>query len=465
MRTEILEELKAIVGERGWTNDPEKLEPHLNEWRDRLHGSTALMLAPATTGEVSAILAHCHRHGVSVVPQGGNTGLCGGAIPDSSGEQILLSMSRMNSIRELDVASFCITVDAGCVLANVQDAARRAGLMFPLSLAAEGSCQIGGNLATNAGGINVIRYGTAREQVLGIEVVLADGTIWDGLRSLRKDTAGYDMKQVFIGSEGTLGVITAATLRLYPDPGETITAMLALESAQDAVVLLGYLRDQFADQIQAFELMSERCLQLVTRQIPELRHPFDSVAEWYVLLETATGGEPGEVEEVLAETILKGLAADAIVAKSGSEAEQFWRLRHAISEAQKPEGACLKHDISVPIGRMAEFLGAGEQLIAQLEPAARPVVFGHVGDGNLHYDILQPAGADAEEFRSNGRRITQAVYTLVSRLGGSISAEHGIGVLKKADLERFRNATEIELMRTLKRALDPGGILNPGKVI
>lgn len=465
MITALLEELKALVGERGWSDDPEVLEPHLTEWRDVLHGRTPIMLMPATTDEVSAILALCHRDGVGVVPQGGNTGLCGGAIPDTSGEQILLSLSRMREIRQLDPASFCITVDAGCVLADVQKAAREAGLLFPLSLAAEGSCQIGGNLATNAGGINVIRYGTARDQVLGLEVVLADGTVWNGLRSLRKDTAGYDMKQIFIGSEGTLGVITAATLKLYPDPGETITAMLALGSAQDAVTLLGYLRDHFADRILAFELMSERCLQLVTGYVADLTHPFDPRQEWYVLLETEICGGADQVETVLGETLLKELARDAIVAKSGAEAERFWRLRHAISEAQKPEGACLKHDIAVPIGRMAEFLDAGEQLVEALAPASRPVVFGHVGDGNLHYNIMQPVAAEPEGFRASGRQVTEAILELATRLGGTISAEHGVGVLKKADLEKFRHPTEIELMRVLKQALDPRGILNPGKVI
>lgn len=465
MKPGLLEELKSIVGAGAWTSDATELEAHLTEWRDTFRGATPIMLSPGTTAEVSSILECCAREGVGVVPQGGNTGLCGGAVPDASGEQILLSLSRMNRIRSIDPGNFSITVDAGCILADVQDASRDAGFLFPLSLAAEGSCQIGGNLATNAGGLNVIRYGTARDQVLGLEVVLADGRVWDGLRALRKDTAGYDIKQLFIGSEGTLGIITGATLKLYPQPGETMVAMLALDQAEDAVRLLGQLRARFTDRIQAFELISERCLRFVTRHIPDTRHPFEQAGNWYVLIETATGGDIELVEAGLGEALEQGLAVDAIVAKSVSETDRLWRLRHAISEAQKPEGASLKHDISVPVGRLADFLEAGSKLIDRLEPAARPVIFGHVGDGNLHYNITQPVGADPEDFRARGRGLTEAIYELVTQLGGSISAEHGIGVSKRADLRHYRHSTEIDLMCTLKKALDPQNILNPGKVI
>ena len=465
MNPALLDELKALVGEAGWTSDPALLEPHLTEWRDAVRGATPLMLMPASTAQVSAILKCCHRARVGIVPQGGNTGLCGGAIPDASGKQILVSLSRMRSIRHIDPADFSITVDAGCVLAEIQSAAAEAGLVFPLSLAAEGSCQIGGNLSTNAGGINVIRYGTARDQVLGLEVVLADGTIWNGLRTLRKDTAGYDMKQVFIGSEGTLGVITGAALKLFPDPGSTVTAFLGLDSAGDAVRLLGFCRERFADRIQAFELVSDRCLRYVSRHIPGSTHPFASTCGWYVLLEVAIGRHADTVETQLCDALEAGLASDAIVAKNVAEADRFWRLRHSISEAQKPEGACLKHDISVPIGRIAEFLDAAQQQVTELEPAARPVIFGHVGDGNLHYNIVQPAGADPDLFRAEGLRITEAIYDLVKEFSGSISAEHGIGVLKKTYLSRYRHPTEIGLMRTLKSCMDPLNILNPGKVI
>ena len=423
------------------------------------------MLSPSTTEQVSTIVRICARHGVGLVPQGGNTGLCGGAIPDDSGEQVLVSLSRLNEIRNIAPDNFSITVGAGCVLADIQAAAREVGLLFPLSLGAEGSCQIGGNLSTNAGGINVIRYGTARDQVLGLEVVLADGTIWDGLRALRKDTAGYDLKQLFVGSEGTLGIITAATLKLYPDPGETLTAMLAMPSAASAVALLGFLRGRFADRIQAFELMSERCLRLVTRHIPDTRHPFESAYDWYALIEVAASEGPETVEAALVEAIERGLVNDAIVAKSTAEVDTLWRLRHSISEAQRPEGACLKHDIAVPIDAMALFLVRSQALVGQMQPGARLVAFGHVGDGNLHYNVVQPRGADGERFLAEGRALTLAIYDLVAELGGTISAEHGIGVTKKADLERYRSAVEIELMRGLKRALDPQNTLNPGKVI
>ena len=465
MSPELLDELKKVVGANGWTSDPGALEAHLTEWRGAVRGETAIMVSPATTEQVSAIVRICAQHGVGLVPQGGNTGLCGGAIPDETGEQVLLSISRLNNIRNVDPDDFSITVDAGCVLADIQAAARDIGLLFPLSLAAEGSCQIGGNLSTNAGGINVIRYGPAREQVLGLEVVLADGTIWDGLRSLRKDTAGYDLKQVFLGSEGTLGIITGATLKLYPDPGATVTSMLAIPSADSVIGLLGLLRGRCTDRIQAFELISERCLRYVTRHIPDTRHPFETRQDWYALIEVAAGDCPEVVETVLAEALQSGLAVDAIVAKNTAESRSLWRLRHSISEAQRPEGACLKHDIAVPVGLLGRFLERGQVLVRQLQPEARLVAFGHVGDGNLHYNVVQPKHADAERFRAEGRALTIAIYDLVSELGGTISAEHGIGVTKKADLQRYRSATEIGLMRTLKKALDPQNILNPGKVI
>ncbi len=465
MNSKLLGELKAIVGASGWSSDPSDLEPHLTEWRGLIRGETPIMVSPATTEQVSKVLEACHRHGVGVVPQGGNTGLCGGAIPDTSGEQVLLSLSKLNRIRSVDAEDFTMTVEAGCILADVQAAARAVNRLFPLSLGAEGSCQIGGNLSTNAGGINVIRYGTARDQVLGLEVVLADGTIWNGLRALRKDTAGYDMKQVFVGSEGTLGVITAATLKLYPDPGEITTVMLAIPSAGCAVPLLAALRGRVGDRIQAFELISNRCLRYVTRHISGTTHPFADTANWYVLAGIAAGKDSGALECVLEDSLADGLVTDAIVAKSLSEADRLWHMRHSISEAQRPEGAALKHDISVPVSKLSEFIDAGQEVVETMLPGARLVVYGHIGDGNLHYNVLQPTGSDAAEFRASGQAITEAIYDLAIGMGGSISAEHGIGVMKKAALRRYRDATEIGMMRDLKKALDPRNILNPGKVI
>ncbi len=458
----LLERLKDIVGPRGWTTDPHVLEPHLTEWRGVVHGATPIMVSPASVQEVANIVSACRAARVALVPQGGNTGLCAGAVPDASGEQVLLSLSRLNRIRSIDADDFSMTVDAGCILADVRKAAEDAGRLFALSLGAEGSCQIGGNLATNAGGINVIRYGTARSQVLGLEVVLADGRVWHGLRRLRKDTAGYDLKQLFIGSEGTLGIITGASLKLFPSPGDTQVALLGLDAAARAVELLSELRTGLGDSIQAFELIGDRPIRWVERHIPGVSLPFTERHRWYALIEAAAGDE---LQRHLLKALESGAVADAVVAKNASEAEALWRIRHSISEAEKPEGACLKHDVSVPIGAMADFLRRGEALLADLCPDARLVAFGHVGDGNLHYNVAQPAGDDADAFLAQTEVISGAVYDLVRDLGGSISAEHGIGTLKKAWMHKYADPVEIDLMRTLKRALDPGNLLNPGKVI
>lgn len=461
----LLDELKAIVGDNGWTSDAAALEPHLTELRGKLRGATPIMVSPKTTAQVSAIMQVCSAAGVGVVPQGGNTGLCGGAIPDDSGTQVLLSLSRLNAIRQIDAQDFSMVAEAGCILSNVQDAAAGVGRFYPLSLGAEGSCQIGGNLSTNAGGINVLRYGTARQQVLGLEVVLADGTVWDGLRSLRKDTAGYDMKQLFLGSEGTLGIITAATLKLYPHPGETATVFAALDSAHKSVELLAQLGERLADKIQAFELISDRCLQFVQHHLTDVTLPFDGEMPWYVLCEIVVGESIASIEEALAQAIDDLLIVDVVIAKNQAESDRLWRMRHSISEAQKTEGAIFKHDISVPIGRIADFIAEGDRLIKSMMPAARLIAYGHVGDGNLHYNIAQPLGADSNSFLRDGRAVTEAIYDLTTRMGGSISAEHGIGVLKRGYLQQYCGATELRLMQAMKTALDPQNILNPGKVI
>ena len=461
----LIDELKAIVGTEGWATSEDELELHLRERRGVVNGQTLIMLSPTSVDEVSAVIIACAAKGVGVVPQGGNTGLCGGAIPDESGEQVLLSLSRLNRIRSVDPDDFSMIAEAGCILAHVQDQAHRVHRLFPLSLGAEGSCQIGGNLSTNAGGINVIRYGTARQLVLGLEVVLADGTIWDGLRSLRKDAAGYDLKQLFLGSEGTLGIITAATLRLFPEPSLTSTALVALPSTTAAIGLLARMRLACSDQIQAFELISDSALQLALRHIPEIAPPFEDSHAWYVLLEIEVGDDGSIVESVLESAIGAGQVNDAVMAKNIHDANTLWRLRHAIPEAQGSEGVSLKHDISVPIGRIDEFLSRSEETVLKLLPSARLMTFGHLGDGNLHYNVTQPVGADAEEFRRQGQVISDAIYDLVNELGGSFSAEHGIGTLKKDYLQRYRSDVEIGLMRTLKLALDPKNTLNPGKVI
>lgn len=461
----LLDELKAIVGPKGYTSDKDELAPHLTERRGRVFGRALAMVSPQSTTEVAAIVRACAAAGVGVVPQGGNTGLCGGAIPDETGQQVLLSLSRLNRIRNVDANDFSITVEAGCILANVQQAAREVERFFPLSLSAEGSCQIGGNLSTNAGGINVIRYGTARQQVLGLEVVLADGTIWHGLRSLRKDTGGYDMKQVFIGSEGTLGVITAATLRLFPLYSNTQTALVAVSSPRAAVQLLGRMRSACSDQLQAVEIISATAMNLVLEHMPDLAAPFAEAHPWTMLLEF--GG--AETDVSFATTLMNALEdeqiLDVVVAKNGKEAEQLWRIRHSIPDAQIAAGASLKHDIAVPIGRIDEFIERAGKAVLEILPDARIVAFGHVGDGNLHYNVSQPIGADPQVFQRVGVDISERVYGLVQEFGGSFSAEHGVGVLKKDYLRRFRGGTELELMRSVKRALDPKNTLNPDKVI
>jgi len=463
--TDLIERLKTVVGPAGWTTSAGGLEPHLTEWRGVVFGKTPIMVAPDTTEKVAQILRACADAGVAVVAQGGNTGMCAGAVPDESGDQILLSLSRLNRIRNVDAINFSIEVDAGCVLESVQDAARDAGRYFPLSLGAEGSCQIGGNLATNAGGINVLRYGTARALVLGLEVVLADGTVLSSLRSLRKDTAGYDLKQLFIGSEGTLGIITAATLRLFPDPGEMATALVAVQRSGDAVCLLANLRHSLADRIESFELVSARIFGLVEKHIAGCALPFVEHHPWYVLMDVATGGDAEVLEAALMSAAGEDLLSDAIIAKNAGEAEKLWRMRHSIGEAERQEGASLKHDISVPISRMQEFLERGDNMLQKLAPDALLLAFGHVGDGNLHYNVQLPDGLADAERAAAGERVTVGIYDLVAELGGSFSAEHGVGRLKKPYLERYRGGAEIGLMRQLKALLDPDNILNPGKVI
>lgn len=461
----LVDELKGIVGPGGWKTEAVDLEPHLIDWRGAFAGQALILVAPASTGEVSKVVQACAAAGTAIVPQGGNTSLCGGSVPDESGQQVLLSLSRMNRIISVDPFNFSMQVEAGCLLADIQDAAAAANRLFPLSLGAEGTCQIGGNLATNAGGVNVIRYGTARSLVLGLEVVLADGSVLNSMRALRKDTAGYDLKQLFVGSEGTLGIITAATLRLFPQPGEMSTALIAVAESGDAVRLLAALRSTLGDQIEAFELISRRVLDLVVTHIPDSRLPFDEDYGWFVLVDVAMQGKTADLEDALANAADKSLLLDAVIAKSTAEAQGLWRLRHSIAEAERQAGKALKHDISVPITRMQDFLVRGEAMISELMPGSKLLVFGHVGDGNLHYNVALPAGLSETAWSTAGQRITAAVYELVAELGGSFSAEHGVGRLKRDALARYRDGAEIGLMKALKKTLDPQNILNPGKVI
>ena len=461
----LIDDLKKIVGPGNWATEGEALQLHLQEWRDIWRGSTAIMLQPGSVSEVSAIVKACAEAGVGIVPQGGNTGLCGGAIPDASGNQVLLSLARMNNIRNVSAADHTLVVEAGCTLTQVQEAAAGAGCFFPLSLAAEGSCQIGGNLSTNAGGINVLRYGTARDQALGLEVVLPDGRIWEGLRTLRKDTSGYDLKQWFIGAEGTLGIITAASLKMYPAVRDQQTAVVTLESPQQAVRLLALLRQALADQVQAFELIPRIAVEFVQKHIPDSRFPEADSLQWQVLIEIANQSDESALQNVLIAALEAGLLADVVIAKSRGEAEAMWRTRHAISEAQKKEGGSLKHDVSVPVAVVADFVEAASAEVLDAMPGIRPVAFGHVGDGNIHFNLSQPSDWTRERFLAEREPLARIVYDVVQSFDGSISAEHGIGQAKVDHLRHYRGELEVELMRAMKNALDPHNIMNPGKVI
>jgi FAD/FMN-containing dehydrogenase len=461
----LVEQLKDIVGPAGWTSDAGDLEPHLTEWRDIWRGNTLLMVSPDSTEMVAEVVRACAQSGTAIVPQGGNTGLCGGAIPDQTGEQVLLSLSRMNRIRSVSADDFSLVAEAGCTLASIQQAAEDVDRFFPLSLAAEGSCQIGGNLSTNAGGINVLRYGTARAQALGLEVVLADGTVWDGLRTLRKDTAGYDLKQMFIGAEGTLGVITAASLRLYPAIRNPETVLVAVESPDAAVALLAALRNELSDQLQAFELIPARAVRFCLAHIPSCSFPLDLESPWFVLFETSRESTGDDFEAHLMSLHESALITDAVLAKNRSEANDLWRLRHSISESQKKEGASLKHDIAVPVAKVGELIRVAEAAVTKEVPGTRVVAFGHVGDGNIHFNLSQPKDWSAEKFAEQGPRLASLVYDVVDSLGGSISAEHGIGQAKREQLRRYRGETETGIMKAVKAALDPQNIMNPGKVI
>ncbi len=462
---QLLETLRQIVGDDACESDAHALEPHLTEWRGVVRGASPAMVSPASREQVAAVVRACAEARVGVVPQGGNTGMCAAAVPDASGTQVILSLSRMNRIRSIDSLDESVVVEAGCVLADVRAAAARENRLFPLSHGGEGSSQIGGNLSTNAGGINVLRYGTTRDLVLGVEVVLADGRIWDGIKTLRKDTAGYDLKQLFIGSEGTLGIVTAAALRLFPKIGATETALIALDDAAAAVVLLNIMREQLAGQVQAFELIGARAFELVLEHVPGTGLPFAAKHPWYVLCEASAPPGDGAFVQVLSDAAGRALISDAAVAKNDSESAAFWRMRHSISEAEKRAGSSAKHDISVPVGKISEFIVEAERRLREFAPDVDLVVFGHVGDGNLHYNARVPAASGDAQQRRLSQSLSTIVYDLTTEMGGSISAEHGIGTLKKAFLAHYKSDVEIDLMRSLKAALDPRNILNPGKVI
>jgi len=466
---EAVARISRELGPAGCLVAPADVAPYLVDFRGLYHGATPLVACPGSTAEVATVLATCNELGVGVVPHGGNTSYCGGATPGERGDEIVLSLRRMNRIRKIDPDNFSITVDAGCVLAAIQAASEEVDRYFPLSLGSEGSCQIGGNLSTNAGGLNALRYGVARDLALGLEVVLADGRLIEGLSSLRKDNTGYDLRDMFIGAEGTLGVITAASLKLFPRPRTVETAFVAVTGLEAAVRLLARLRAATGDLVTSFEYLPRIAVELTARHIPGVADPLGGAHEGYVLCEVATTRQDpalrGLLESVLEEAVAAGLVQDAVIAESLSRRNDLWRLRESVPEAQRAEGASIKHDVSVPVAALPGFAAEASRAVLEVVPDGRMVAYGHVGDGNLHFNVSAPPGGDPEDFLARAPAIHGRVYEIVRRYRGSMSAEHGIGRLKRAELARHKSALEIELMRSLKRTLDPRGILNPGKLL
>jgi D-lactate dehydrogenase (cytochrome) len=471
---QILSGLERILGAQGLLTgeapgSQADIEPYLSDHRGIYRGRALGIALPRIVAEVTELLAFCNRHGVGVVPQGGNTGYCGGATPDESGRQIVVSLSRLNRIRRLDPLNYSMVAEAGCVLADIQRTADEAQRFFPLSLGSEGTCQLGGNLSTNAGGIHVVRYGMMRDLVLGLEVALADGRLLSSLGTLRKDNTGYDVKSLFLGAEGTLGIITAASLKLFPKLRAFAAAFAAVPDPGAAVALLARLRDASGDRVSSFELIPRIAIELTTRHIPGARDPLEARYPWYVLCELTSprAADPLEdlLEQSLASALEEKLVLDAAVARNARDRAAFWKLRETIPEAQRRDGGSLKHDISVPVAAIPEFIEQASRWLAANVPDGRLVAYGHVGDGNLHFNLNQAPGAHRATFLAREEPVKRAIHELVKDFDGSFSAEHGIGRLKVDELERYAPPVELDLMRTLKRALDPNGILNPGKVL
>ena len=464
-----LGELRAVVGGGAWLDSPEDTAPFLVDFRRLYRGATPLVLLPRSVDEVARILRICNREEVAVVPHGGNTSYCGGATPDETGSQVVLCLRRLNRIRQIDAPNYSLIVEAGCTLAETQAAAREADRLFPLSLGSEGTAQIGGNLSTNAGGTAVLRYGMMRDLVLGLEVVLADGRVLHSLKSLRKDNTGYDVKSLFVGAEGTLGIITAACLKLFPQPADTATALVGIDTPQQALDLLARLRTAAGDQVTSFELIPRLGVELTVKHVPGVADPLSQNAPWYLLIELSSPN-PQQSLLTLLTTALEDAAArggvlDAMIATSMAQAQAMWKLRESVPEAQRRHGASLKHDVSVPVSAIPALIEEGSALARRLAPEGDVISYGHAGDGNLHFNVSQKAGTDIKSFMARGPVLELAMFDLVESLGGSISAEHGIGRLKAAEFARRADPVELAVMRELKRALDPKGILNPGKVL
>ena len=469
----LLDSLRRIVGDTNVLthDDPTAdLGAWEQDWRKRVRGTALAVVRPGSTQQVADVVKACAAAGASIVPQGGNTGLVVGSTPDNSGTQVVLSLQRMSAVRAVDPGNSTITVEAGCVLQNLQTAAEQAGFLFPLSLGAEGSCTIGGNLATNAGGTQVVRYGNARELCLGVEVVTAQGEIWDGLSGLRKDNTGYDLRDLFIGSEGTLGIITAATMKLYPQPAAQLTAWAAVASLEDAVALLVLAQKRLSAGLTGFEVMGQFALSLVDKHYPHLRVPLWKDAPWCVLLENSDSESEDhartQFESLLEAALEQGLVSDAVVAENITQAHNLWHIRESISLAQAEEGLNIKHDISIPVSRIPEFVRQADAALAAAIPGVRFVNFGHLGDGNLHYNIQAPAEGDAKVFlNEQEENVNTIVYDTVQAFDGSISAEHGVGELKRHKLVKHKSPVALGMMRAIKGALDPRGLMNPGRVL
>jgi len=473
--TDFVEKLHAIVGEKGLITDEQGKHPYVTDWRESFVGSALAVVRPANTQEVADVVRLCADEKVAVVPQGGNTGLVGGGIPHEKGREIVLSLNRMTRILDIDLIGYSMTVEAGVILKTIQDTAAANDRLFPLSLAAEGSCTIGGNLSTNAGGVQVLHYGNARQLVLGLEVVTPQGEIWNGLRALKKDNTGYDLRDLYLGAEGTLGIITRAVLKLWPKPKDIATSWVAVASPEAAVTLLSGAHAASEDNVTSCELMGRQGIDLVLQHIPGAIDPLGEKHDWYVLLEWSStrarrdgenqGGLREKMEAYLGEAMEQGLVLDATIAQNETQARALWSLRENHTEASKKEGPSVKHDISVAVSKISSFVTEGLAAMKKALPESRPVTFGHVGDGNLHFNCQAPAGWDKARFLPHASVVTAAIYDLVVSYGGSISAEHGIGLLKVEELAHYRSKVEIDTMRTIKRALDPQNLMNPGKIV
>ena len=468
-RAATLARIRSLVGPKGVVDSQDDMVPYLSEQRGNFQGRADLVVRPASTEETAAVVRLCAECGIGIVPQGGNTGLVGGACPYEHGRDIILSTDRLNRVRAIDPVNDTMVVEAGVILQTVQETAAGVDRLFPLSLGAEGSCRIGGNLSTNAGGTGVLRYGNARDLVLGLEVVMPDGRVWDGLRDLRKDNTGYDLKQLFIGAEGTLGVITAAVLKMFPRPRQTATAFVAIRDPAAGTALLSRAREQVGDAVTACELIPRIGLDFALRHVSGVTDPLDTPRDWYLLLEFTSSVADAPLrnwmETLLARAFEDGLVLDATLAASEDQARRLWFIREAIVEGQKFEGGSIKHDVSVPVSRTAEVIAEASAAVESRLPGIRTVAFGHLGDGNIHLNLSQPVGADRDAYLARWDEFNEMVHDIVDEMGGSISAEHGIGRLKRAELADRKSGVEIDLMRRIKQALDPQGIMNPGKVL